>query len=214
RERMAFVAASYWDVTGTFTGGGDAAEPGSGTTFTARLSALGGTRVATGRDFDDTGALRTRAGSVVHLDEAATTALVSALDEASFAVVGVDTKPYTRRPAAPFTTSTLQQEASRKLRLNSRATMRTAQGLYENGYITYMRTDSVTLSTEAIAAARRQAADLYGAEFVPEKPRVYANKSKNAQEAHEAIRPAGDHFRTPAQVAGELSGDQFRLYEL
>ncbi|GMA32522.1 type I DNA topoisomerase [Litorihabitans aurantiacus] len=211
RERMAFRSASYWDVTGEFTGGrGETA----GTAFRARLTSLDGTRVATGRDFDDAGQLKGRAGAVVHLDADAANGLVSALAEASFAVSSVETKPYTRRPAAPFTTSTLQQEASRKLRMNSRAAMRTAQSLYENGYITYMRTDSVTLSTEAIAAARRQAADLYGPEYVPDSPRLYANKSKNAQEAHEAIRPAGDHFRTPAQVAKALSGDEFRLYEL
>ncbi|PWD50661.1 type I DNA topoisomerase [Serinibacter arcticus] len=211
RERMAFRSASYWDVTGQFTGGrGETA----GTAFGARLTSLGGTRVATGRDFDDAGQLKGRAGGVVHLDAEGAHGLVAALESATFAVSSVETKPYTRRPAAPFTTSTLQQEASRKLRMNSRAAMRTAQSLYENGYITYMRTDSVTLSTEAISAARRQAADLYGAEYVPDKPRLYANKSKNAQEAHEAIRPAGDHFRTPAQVAKALSGDEFRLYEL
>jgi len=211
RERMAFRSASYWDVSGEFTGGrGETA----GTAFTARLTSVGGTRVATGRDFDDVGQLKGRAGGVVHLDADGAHGLVEALGEASFTVSSVETKPYTRRPAAPFTTSTLQQEASRKLRMNSRAAMRTAQSLYENGYITYMRTDSVTLSTEAVSAARRQAADLYGAEYVPDKPRVYANKSKNAQEAHEAIRPAGDHFRTPAQVAKALSGDEFRLYEL
>ena len=117
-------------------------------------------------------------------------------------------------PAPPFTTSTLQQEASRKLRMNPRETMRVAQGLYENGFITYMRTDSTVLSGQAVAAARSQVAELYGAEYVPERPRVYASKSKGAQEAHEAIRPAGDHFRTPAQVSGELTGAQFRLYEL
>ncbi|TGO06531.1 DNA topoisomerase I [Serinibacter arcticus] len=211
RERMAFRSASYWDVSGEFTGGrGETA----GTAFNARLTSVGGTRVATGRDFDDVGQLKGRTGGVVHLDSAGAHGLVEALGGASFTVSSVETKPYTRRPAAPFTTSTLQQEASRKLRMNSRAAMRTAQSLYENGYITYMRTDSVTLSTEAVSAARRQAADLYGAEYVPEKPRVYANKSKNAQEAHEAIRPAGDHFRTPAQVAKALSGDEFRLYEL
>ncbi|ACQ78919.1 DNA topoisomerase I [Beutenbergia cavernae DSM 12333] len=208
RERMAFRSANYWDVRGEFSGGrGETA----GTSFSARLTALDGDRVATGRDFDDSGSLTSRA---VHLDEAAATALVSALDGVDVVVRSVDTKPYTRRPAAPFTTSTLQQEASRKLRMNSRATMRTAQSLYENGYITYMRTDSVTLSTQAITAARRQAAELYGAEYVPDAPRLYANKSKNAQEAHEAIRPAGDSFRTPAQVASRLSGDEFRLYEL
>ena len=129
-------------------------------------------------------------------------------------VAEVEDKPYKRRPAAPFTTSTLQQEASRKLRMNPRETMRVAQGLYENGFITYMRTDSTVLSSQAVAAARAQVAELYGAEYVPARPRVYATRAKGAQEAHEAIRPAGDHFRTPAQVANELSGAQFRLYEL
>lgn len=206
RERMAFVAADYWDVTGTFAVA-DEAEPA----FSARLSALDGSRVATGRDFTDRGELKSDA---VHLDEAAATSLVTALADASFEVRSLETKPYTRRPAAPFTTSTLQQEASRKLRMSSRQAMRTAQSLYENGYITYMRTDSPVLSTQAISAARRQAAELYGSEYVPDSPRVYTSKAKGAQEAHEAIRPAGDHFRTPAQVARELSGDQFKLYEL
>ncbi len=207
RERMAFVPADYWDVTGTFAVA-DASEP----TFSARLTGVGGARVATGRDFDDRGTLKTR--EAVALDEARAQALVAGLDGAAFAVQSLETKPYTRRPAAPFTTSTLQQEASRKLRMSSRQTMRTAQSLYENGYITYMRTDSPVLSSQAIDAARRQAAELYGSEYVPDKARVYASKAKGAQEAHEAIRPAGDHFRTPAQVARELSGDQFRLYEL
>ncbi|WP_282947354.1 type I DNA topoisomerase [Cellulomonas endometrii] len=210
RERMAFRAADYWDLTATFAVE-DSAEP----TFDARLLQLGERRVASGRDFGDDGVLKGGASSrPVHLDEGAAHAWVSALDGADFAVRSLETKPYTRRPAAPFTTSTLQQEASRKLRMASRQTMRTAQTLYENGYITYMRTDSPVLSTQAIDAARRQAAELYGSDHVPDKPRVYASKSKGAQEAHEAIRPAGDNFRTPAQVARELSGDQFRLYEL
>ncbi|WP_136518390.1 MULTISPECIES: type I DNA topoisomerase [Cellulomonas] len=207
RERMAFVAADYWDVVGTFAVQ-DAGEP----RFSARLTGVGGQRVASGRDFDDRGQLRTR--DAVALDEERAHALVAGLADADFTVRSLETKPYTRRPAAPFTTSTLQQEASRKLRMSSRQTMRTAQSLYENGYITYMRTDSPTLSTQAVDAARRQAAELYGAEYVPDAPRVYASKAKGAQEAHEAIRPAGDHFRTPAQVAKQLSGDQFRLYEL
>ncbi|QGQ20415.1 type I DNA topoisomerase [Cellulomonas sp. JZ18] len=207
RERMAFVAADYWDVVGTFAVQ-DAGEP----RFSARLTGVGGQRVASGRDFDDRGQLRTR--DAVALDEERAHALVAGLADADFTVRSLETKPYTRRPAAPFTTSTLQQEASRKLRMSSRQAMRTAQSLYENGYITYMRTDSPTLSTQAVDAARRQAAELYGAEYVPDAPRVYASKAKGAQEAHEAIRPAGDHFRTPAQVARELSGDQFRLYEL
>ena len=206
RERMAFRSAEYWDVTGTFRVA-DLAEPA----FQARLTALDGRRVATGRDFDDRGQLK---GDAAHLDGDAATALAAALAGAAFVVQSLETKPYTRRPAPPFTTSTLQQEAGRKLRMSARATMRTAQTLYENGYITYMRTDSPALSTQAIDAARRQAAELYGAEYVPEHARVYTAKAKGAQEAHEAIRPAGDHFRTPAQVAREISGDQFRLYEL
>ncbi|MBX9246945.1 type I DNA topoisomerase [Actinotalea ferrariae] len=213
RERMAFRAAEYWDVTGTFAQAAPADEAEQGS-FGARLVQLGGRRVASGRDFDDRGQLRGAAADVVHLDEARATAVATGLESAEFRVSSLETKPYTRRPAAPFTTSTLQQEASRKLRMGSRQAMRTAQTLYENGYITYMRTDSPALSTQAIDAARRQAAELYGPEFVPDKPRVYASKAKGAQEAHEAIRPAGDHFRTPAQVARELSGDQFRLYEL
>ncbi|RYV51500.1 type I DNA topoisomerase [Pengzhenrongella frigida] len=207
RERMAFRAADYWDLKAQLATQ-DPAEP----VFGARLSTIDGARVATGRDFDDQGILTTR--SAVHLDEDAARVLVAALETADFAVRSLETKPYTRKPAAPFTTSTLQQEASRKLRLGSRQTMRTAQSLYENGYITYMRTDSPALSAQAIDAARRQAAELYGAEFVPSGPRIYTSKAKGAQEAHEAIRPAGDSFRTPAQVAHELSGDQFKLYEL
>ncbi|SDS88967.1 DNA topoisomerase I [Paraoerskovia marina] len=213
RERMAFVSAEYWDVTGSFSLA-DTTHDDAGTAFGARLVELDGTRVASGRDFDDRGLLKSSAKGVSHLDEATARAVVAGLDGSSFTVRSLETKPYTRRPAAPFTTSTLQQEASRKLRMTSRQAMRTAQGLYENGYITYMRTDSPALSTEAMNAARGQAAELYGADFVPQKPRTYANKSKGAQEAHEAIRPAGDTFRTPAQVASEISGDQFRLYEL
>jgi DNA topoisomerase-1 len=215
QERMAFVPASYWDVTGQFALA-DTAAADAGTAFAARLVQLGDARVATGRDFDDRGrptAAAARDG-VRQLDEAAAAAVVSGLEAADFRVRSVETKPYTRRPAAPFTTSTLQQEAGRKLRLSSRQAMRVAQGLYENGYITYMRTDSPSLSSEATDAARRQAAELYGPEYVPASARTYASKAKGAQEAHEAIRPAGDSFRTPAQVAGELRGDEFRLYEL
>ncbi|WP_043497076.1 type I DNA topoisomerase [Georgenia sp. SUBG003] len=215
RERMAFRAASYWDVKGTFTGGD--ADAGDGRrSFEARLVSLDGRRVATGRDFGDDGQLRAAAvkAGTVHLEQALATDVAAALETVRARVVSMETKPYTRRPAAPFTTSTLQQEASRKLRMSARETMRTAQGLYENGFITYMRTDSSALSGQAISAARRQAAELYGAEYVPEKPRVYGTKAKGAQEAHEAIRPAGDSFRTPAQVAGQLSGAQFKLYEL
>lgn len=207
RERMAFRAASYWDLSGTFVP--DAA---AGDAFHAKLVALDGKRVATGRDFNDKGELTAK--TVAHLDEVAAKALAQNLQSADFAVRSVDHKPYTRRPAAPFTTSTLQQEAGRKLRFTSKSTMSTAQRLYENGYITYMRTDSSALSDEAVNAARRQASELYGPEFVPSAKRVYANKSSNAQEAHEAIRPAGDSFRTPAQVASALRGDEFKLYEL
>jgi DNA topoisomerase-1 len=212
RERMAFRTASYWDVEGEFTtrsGSGALVESDA---FTARLSAVDGDRVATGRDFTDAGELKQK--SVVHLDESMARAIATAVQAAPVTVTSVQEKPYTRRPAAPFTTSTLQQEASRKLRLSSKNAMRVAQRLYENGYITYMRTDSITLSESAITAARSQARDLYGADYVPAEPRRYAAKVKNAQEAHEAIRPAGDRFRTPAQVAGELRGDEFALYEL
>jgi len=212
RERMAFVRASYWDVEGDFTTRASSGETDPNDTFTARLSAVDGERVATGRDFKDNGELKAK--SVVHLDEARANAIASAVRAAPVLVSTVQEKPYTRRPAAPFTTSTLQQEASRKLRLSSKNAMRVAQRLYENGYITYMRTDSVTLSESAVTAARSQARDLYGAEYVPQEPRRYSAKVKNAQEAHEAIRPAGDRFRTPAQVAGGLRGDEFALYEL
>ncbi|MBD2764171.1 type I DNA topoisomerase [Kocuria sp. cx-455] len=212
RERMAFVPADYWDLTGTFARleGQDA-----GRGFTARLSSLNSQRVATGKDFSDRGELKSaRGGTMAHLDEASATALAAGLQDAEFTVRSLETKPYTRRPAAPFTTSTLQQEAARKLRFTSRTTMRVAQRLYENGYITYMRTDSVALSDQAVNAARRQAKELYGEDFVPGKPRVYASKSKNAQEAHEAVRPAGDSFRTPSQVRSQLSVDEYKLYEL
>ncbi len=202
RARMAFVPAGYWDIRGTFA-------PGA---FEARLVGLDGRRVAQGRDFADDGTLRS--SEVLALDEATARGLVERLDGASFAVSSVEEKPYTRRPAAPFMTSTLQQEASRKLRFSSQTTMRVAQRLYENGYITYMRTDSTTLSESALTAARAQAAELYGADFVPAAPRRYERKVKNAQEAHEAIRPAGDTFRTPGQVERELSRDERALYDL
>ncbi|GAA1910395.1 type I DNA topoisomerase [Arthrobacter gandavensis] len=205
RERMAFRSASYWDLLGTFS-------TASSESFKARLTSVDGARIASGKDFTDRGELKSK--NVTHLDEAAALSLAEGLQSASFTVRSLETKPYTRRPAAPFTTSTLQQEASRKLRFSSRVTMQVAQRLYENGYITYMRTDSSSLSDQAINAARRQASELYGPEYVPEARRVYKGKSKNAQEAHEAIRPAGDSFRTPAQVASSLRGDEFKLYEL
>ena len=214
RERMAFTSAGYWGVEAELAAGGDPGERAQ--SFTARLATLDGRRVATGRDFNDAGQLRPAAvkAGTVHLHEGAARAVADAVLRAQPTVAEVEEKPYKRRPAAPFTTSTLQQEASRKLRMNPRETMRVAQGLYENGFITYMRTDSTVLSAQAVNAARAQVAELYGAEYVPAKPRLYATRTKGAQEAHEAIRPAGDHFRTPAQVAGELSGSQFRLYEL
>ncbi|MGJ7439842.1 type I DNA topoisomerase [Aquipuribacter sp. MA13-6] len=206
RERMAFVAADYASVSATFSAPGDRQQ------FSARLTSLDGARVATGRDFDDLGRLKNADVAVLDVDGART--LVAAMSDAEFSVTRVEEKPYTRKPAAPFTTSTLQQEASRKLRLSSKDAMRVAQSLYEGGYITYMRTDSTSLSATAVQAARSQAKDLYGADSVPASPRTWAGKSKNAQEAHEAIRPAGDSFRTPAQVAGSVRGAEFRLYEL
>jgi DNA topoisomerase-1 len=201
RDRMRFVAAAYWDVLGTF-------EPGS---FKARLAAVDDVRVAQGRDFGDDGAPR---GDVVVLDETRATELAGALRDRTFTVRSVDEKPYTRRPAAPFRTSTLQQEASRKLRFSSQTTMRLAQRLYENGHITYMRTDSVNLSDTAVAAARAHAARVYGAATVPPQPRRYERAVANAQEAHEAIRPAGDTFRTPESLARKVSRDELALYEL
>ena len=202
RERIAFRSASYWDVEGLF-------DPGS---FSAKLVAVDGKRVATGKDFSDLGVL-TRADAA-HLTEESATSLAAALSGQSFAVRSVEDKPYRRSPAAPFMTSTLQQEASRKLRWGAQRTMRVAQGLYERGFITYMRTDSTTLSESAVNAARAQAAQLYGSDHVSEVPRRYDRKVKNAQEAHEAVRPAGDVFRTPAQASGELRGDDFALYDL
>jgi DNA topoisomerase-1 len=202
RERMKFIAADYWDIVATYS-------PGD---FTARLVTVDGKRVAQGRDFERDGTLKT--ADTVQVTEEDARALAAALEGTTFTVSSVEEKPYTRRPAAPFMTSTLQQEASRKLRLSSQQTMRTAQRLYENGYITYMRTDSTTLSESALTAARDQARELYGAEFVPAEPRQYTRKVKNAQEAHEAIRPAGDRFRTPDDVKKELSGEEFNLYDL
>ncbi|GAB3347725.1 type I DNA topoisomerase [Micromonospora halotolerans] len=211
RQRMAFRTAEYWDILATLA----VANPGEGPrTFNATLIALGGDRIATGKDFEPTtGRVRAGAG-VMHLDESGARGLAARLDGRPFTVTRVEEKPYRRRPYAPFITSTLQQEAARKLRLSSQQTMRTAQRLYENGYITYMRTDSVNLSETAIAAARRQIAELYGERSVPPEPRRYTGKVKNAQEAHEAIRPAGDNFRTPGEVAKELSAEEFKLYEL
>nr|WP_239029282.1 type I DNA topoisomerase [Pseudonocardia acidicola] len=207
RERMAFVSAEYWDIAATLDAGADA----SPRQFGARLVAVDGARVATGRDFGPDGRLKTDARA---LDEASARRLAEALDGRDLTVASVESKPYTRRPYAPFMTSTLQQEAGRKLRFSAERTMRTAQRLYENGYITYMRTDSTTLSESAIQAARAQARELYGDAYVAPSPRQYTRKVKNAQEAHEAIRPAGETFRTPGEIAREVDGDDFRLYEL
>ncbi|MDT0445406.1 type I DNA topoisomerase [Streptomyces johnsoniae] len=205
RERIAFRSAEYWDLVGTF-----ATVPAEGT-FDARLTSVDGRRVAQGRDFGPDGQLKNPA-QVQHLTEENARALAAALADTAFAVRSVESKPYRRSPYAPFRTTTLQQEASRKLGMGAKATMQVAQRLYENGFITYMRTDSATLSDTAVAAARTQVAQLYGADYLPDRPRVYASKVKNAQEAHEAIRPSGDRFRTPAETG--LTGDQYRLYEL
>ena len=202
RERMKFRAATWWDIEGTF-------DPDA---FQARLVSVDGRRVALGRDFGNDGELRNP--DALQLDEEAARGLAARLAQSAFTVARVERKPYSRRPSAPFMTSTLQQEASRKLRFSAQTTMRLAQRLYENGYITYMRTDSTTLSESALTAAREQARELYGAEFIPEAPRRYERKVKNAQEAHEAIRPAGDTFRTPKDVARELNRDELALYEL
>ncbi|MDN3263515.1 type I DNA topoisomerase [Streptomyces sp. CSDS2] len=209
RERIAFRSAEYWDLTGTFATGraGDSSDPSS---LVARLQTVDGRRVAQGRDFDSVGQLKS--AGTLHLDEATARGLAAALENTRFSVRSVESKPYRRSPYAPFRTTTLQQEASRKLGFGAKATMQIAQKLYENGYITYMRTDSTTLSDTAISAARAQVTQLYGADYLPPQPRTYAAKVKNAQEAHEAIRPSGDRFRTPAETG--LTGDQFRLYEL
>jgi DNA topoisomerase I len=203
RARMRFRSAGWWDL--------EAALAKDGVEFSATLVALDGARLATGKDFDENGALQRE---VVVLDEAAARGLAQRITGQEVTVRTVEEKPFTRRPYPPFMTSTLQQEAGRKLRFSSQRTMQVAQKLYENGYITYMRTDSTTLSETAVAAARQQARELYGPESVPDVPRVYASKVKNAQEAHEAIRPAGDTFRTPDAVARELSADELRLYDL
>ena len=206
RARMAFHAASYWDIDASLAGTSDP------TSFVATLVSVDGRRLATGKDFDaETGHLRTDA---VQLGEAEANGLASRLSSSDFVVKALDSKPYRRSPAAPFMTSTLQQEAGRKLRMTAQQAMRTAQRLYENGYITYMRTDSTTLSETALAAARTQVRELYGAEYLPTAPRVYTKKVKNAQEAHEAIRPSGESFRTPGEIAGQVSADELRLYEL
>jgi DNA topoisomerase-1 len=213
RERMRFHSAEYWDIRAILAVNADQVGDGP-RTFPATLVALDDERIATGKDFDPaTGQVRAGAG-VTHLGAEGARGLAARLEGRPFEVTRVEEKPYRRRPYAPFITSTLQQEAGSKLRYSSAQTMRTAQRLYENGYITYMRTDSVNLAETAVAAARSQIAELYGDRFVPPQPRTYTGKVKNAQEAHEAIRPAGDVFRTPGEVANELSTEEFKLYEL
>ena len=226
RERMAFVSANYWDLKGTFGAspdrdgadrdgadrdGADRDRAGS-EQFTAMLVELDDLRVATGRDFGPDGALAH--ADRAYLDEAIARGLAADLTGRTAAVQSRESKPYRRRPAAPFTTSTYQQEAGRKLRLSSSQSMGVAQGLYERGLITYMRTDSTTLSETAVSAARSQVLERYGADFLPDAPRTYAKKQKNAQEAHEAIRPAGDRFQSPEEVASQLSTQDLRVYEM
>jgi len=202
RERIAFVSAAYWDLAASF-------DPGS---FDARLVMVDGQRVALGRDFAPDATLREE--TLVRLDEEGARGLAARLEGAAFSVRTSEEKPYRRRPAAPFRTATLQQEASRKLRFSAQTTMRVAQRLYEAGHITYMRTDSTTLSESALAAARAQVRELHGDDYVPEKPRAYGRAVANAQEAHEAIRPAGDTFRTPDELKRDLSRDEHGLYDL
>ncbi|KRC65776.1 DNA topoisomerase I [Aeromicrobium sp. Root236] len=206
RERMAFHVASYWDLEATF----DAGEGFDPRQFPAKLFSVDGKRIASGNNFDNAGQLTS--DKVAHLDEQQAGALADALAEQPFTVRSVESKPYTRRPYAPFRTTTMQQEASRKFGFGAARTMQVAQRLYEGGHITYMRTDSTTLSQTALNAARAQVTELYGAAYLPASPRVYASKVKNAQEAHEAIRPAGERFKTPQQTG--LGGDELRLYEL
>lgn len=213
RERMAFVRAPYWDVTATL----EAPDAnGNNVAFESRMVSLGGRRLAGSKDFGADGKL-TAAGAkdqVVQLDEAQASAIAQALEFATFTVASMETKPYRRRPVPPFTTSTLQQTAGNRLGMSSRQTMRAAQGLYENGYITYMRTDSVTLSQEAIAAAREAVVKHFGENYLSDAPKQYATKTAGAQEAHECIRPAGAKFRDPAEIASKVPADQLKLYTL
>ena len=204
RERMAFISSKWWDLTAQCEAG-----------FNARLLSLDGKRVAATNDFDANGGLKEKSvANILLLDEAGANELVQSLTGKSLTVKSTEESPRTERPKAPFTTSTMQQDAGSRLGWGAQLTMRVAQRLYENGYITYMRTDSVTLSQSAIESARSSAKSLYGAEYIPAAPRVYEGKSKNAQEAHEAIRPAGETFRTPGELAPELSRDEFSLYDL
>ena len=211
RERMAFVAADYWSLSADFRVVGEL-EPGDPPTFSASLASVDGAKVATGKDFTTAGQLRSL--DAVHLDEEAALALARGLADAEIVVRSVEVKPYRRRPAAPFMTSTFQQEAGRKLRLSAAMAMRAAQSLYEKGYITYMRTDSTTLSDTALQAARAAVVERFGPSYLPDKPRRYAKKVKNAQEAHEAIRPSGDQFRSPEEVRAEVPKMEAQVYEL
>ena len=206
RERIAFTAANYWSVEGTFATAADLKKK-----FEATLLEVDGTRLATGKDFDQTGKPKK---DVLVLDQEAATSLAESLLDSTFDVRSIEEKPYKRSPYPPFRTSTLQQDAGRKLRFSSQRTMSVAQRLYENGYITYMRTDSTSLSDAAVASARSQITKLFGKEYLSPKPREYASKVKGAQEAHEAIRPAGDEFPTPEQVATKVGPDEAALYEL
>jgi DNA topoisomerase-1 len=206
RERIAFVPATYWTIEGVFARSDDLDKP-----FDAKLHSVDGDRVASGKDFDAQGQAKS---NVIVLDQKRATELAAALTGAEFDVRSVESKPYTRRPYPPFRTSTLQQDAGRKLRFSSSRTMSVAQRLYENGHITYMRTDSVELADSALASARAQITKLYGKEYLSPKPRKYAGKVKGAQEAHEAIRPAGESFQTPEQVAGNVGPDEAALYRL
>ncbi|MYA75921.1 MAG: type I DNA topoisomerase [Acidimicrobiaceae bacterium] len=207
RERMDFRAASYWSVSGTF-----AAVSGDTREFSASLASIDGVKLASGRDFGDDGRLARE--DVRVLDESAASKLVGELEGVPYEVRSREAKPYRRRPAAPFITSTYQQEAGRKLKMSAQMAMRAAQGLYEKGYITYMRTDSTTLSETALQAARATIKNRYGTQYLPDSPRRYTKKSKNAQEAHEAIRPAGESFRSPEEVASEVPSSEARAYEL
>lgn len=221
RKRMVFVPAEYWDLAAEFTAPASAgtASQGSSTStdggddrkFTGRLSRVNGKRVAAGRDFNDRGELTSDA--VVVTKEQAEQ-LATQLHHVTLPVINVEEKPYTRKPSAPFMTSTLQQEAGRKLHYTSERTMRVAQRLYENGHITYMRTDSTTLSEQGLQAARQQAIALFGKDHVADAPRRYDRKVKNSQEAHEAIRPAGEQFSTPAELRSQLDAEEYKLYEL
>ena len=216
RERMAFVRAPYWDVTATLRADAAAGEDAPSDAFEARMVSLGGKRLAVSKDFGPDGRL-TPAGfadNVLLLAEADARDVASTLESACFTVMSMDTKPYRRRPQPPFTTSTLQQTAGNRLGFSSRQTMRAAQGLYENGYITYMRTDSVTLSQEAIAAARASVEFHFGKRFLSDAPKQYATKTAGAQEAHECIRPAGAQFRDPDELATRVPADQLKLYTL